>query len=129
MDTLVYLSGLKGTHNIYTKYDNKLSGIKITLNNLYEEYTKQRGEKHYCDSNKDNPYIDFNKCQNILVNDINIQDNDISTCVIKGQFPKLLDKFKNSGTYIQIEIEDESIINSIKELDPQYFQYVYDYYF
>jgi hypothetical protein len=129
LDTLVYLSGLKGTHNIYTKYNNKLSGIKITLNNLYEEYNKQRGEEHYSDEREENPYIDFSKCQNILVNDISPQDDDISTMVIKGKFPELLDKFENSGTYIQIEIQDESIINCIKELNTDYFQYVYDYYF
>ena len=124
LDSLVYLSGLQGTHAIYTNYQNKLSGIKITLNDLYHEYNSQKSN----DEINEDLCIDFNKCQNVLVDNINILDDETVRCVLDKKDPELLLKFQNTGTYIQIEIKNELIIEEIQNLETDYFQYIYDSY-
>ena len=96
LDILMYLSKLKGEHQIWTRYNNKYARMKIKFNSLYKEYEKQRDAETI--------EYDYEVCQKELEKNITINDND-DTLEFLNVIPDIKEKLQENGTYIKFELD------------------------
>jgi hypothetical protein len=117
LDILMYLSKLKGEHQIWTRHNNKYARMKIKLNSLYKEYKKQRDAKI--------TEYDYILCQQELEKNITVNDND-DTMEFLESYPDIKEKIQENGTYIKIELDinDEEQME-YDDLNLECLQYIY----
>ena len=114
LDSLAYLSNIKGELNIYTNYSDKFSRICIDFDAMHKEFQKQQKKST----------IDYNKCQELLISNYT-KFNDRHTRELLAN-NEILEKIKNGGTYITIPLHKDVELVDIKSINSKYFQYSYN---
>lgn len=115
LDSLLKLSNMDREHYIFTNHNNYITGIKIKLNKLKQNYLKQ---------SENNTIINYDECQQIINKNITIMnDQEIASSIINtlDNVDEIKNLIENYGTYIMIQTP--SLI--LKDFDLNYFQYMY----
>ena len=115
LDSLAHLSNISGELDIFTNCNGVFSRIFVDFNDMKNEYEKQL--KTNC--------IDYNKCQELLVNNYTKFNDRHTRDHLKSNI-EILEKIKSGGTYIKIPLYKDF---ELENINPLYFQYSYNHEF